>query len=213
MARFNPGGRMGFEAAIFGAPNPNTYRFLMSQFDNPSHHLVQADGQYHENLRDIIEEFHGEGAQLRYRSLSRALDNHWQPNEFRILETTAHLQYAPSIMQRYLMAEPLTRQYYHARQLEGFSDSYVDYQPGVIGVEHHDWRRVMNGTLVETDEGFEFATYMDDLPDGEEELAPDQQDIVQSTWLHAVAHIQRALANREDVVEDFTSTYNAKLRL
>ena len=103
----------------------------------------------------------------------------------------AGLQQADDAMIPYLMAHPYTRQLYIDGRIEGYGDRYVDYEPGVIGPDHYDYRRVMSGTVVEVEkDGKEVSTYTnyyDDLRGDEKVLTRVQKDILYTMWTPRVS--------------------------
>ena len=114
-------------------------------------------------------------------------------------------------MQRYLMAEPTTRQMYIDQRCDGYSDTYVDVDPGTIGPAHYDYRRATDGLLMDSptpdangDYGWTAVTYMEELlPDDVELTLSEQVDIQYSwQWLKAI------MAEGE---QDPVSRYNADL--
>lgn len=90
-------------------------------------------------------------------------------------------QIATPIMQRYIMAEPTIRQMYHKQMCDGYSDTYVDQYPDLIGENHPDWRRVMDGAYVEKDNEYYFSCYADNAPDQTQLTSYDQMRI-RRTW-------------------------------
>lgn len=83
------------------------------------------------------------------RRLRRAVKNITHPNNIVRYQSIAEIQAATPLMQRYLMANPPIRGMYHRQQCDGYSDSYVDLEPGLIGMDHYEYRRVVNGIAIE----------------------------------------------------------------
>ena len=52
------------------------------------------------------------------------------------------------------MAQPDIRSLYHKGHCDGYSDTYVDMEPGLVGEQHYDYRRVMDGVVEETETGW-----------------------------------------------------------
>lgn len=56
----------------------------------------------------------------------------------------------PVLMQRFIMADPVIRELYHKKRIDGWSDTYVDNYPKVIGPDHLDYRIVKHGIVERT---------------------------------------------------------------
>jgi hypothetical protein len=104
------------------------------------------------------------------------------PNVIQPLVSYEEFQIAQPVMQRYIMAQPDIRQLFFDQRCDGFSDTYVDQQPGKIGETHYDYRRVMNGMMVEEGEDFVVHHYLDELREGDRELTFHEQVDILSTW-------------------------------
>jgi hypothetical protein len=114
------------------------------------------------------------------------------------------MQQAPVVMQRWIMAEPTVRTLYHKQECDGFSDTYKDMSPGIVGEQHYDYRRVMDGVIQEDGDSWCAKFYMDDLVEGDTPLIfRDKMDIL-STWERVTMYIAAG-------DEDPTSTTADKL--
>jgi hypothetical protein len=107
-------------------------------------------------------------------------------------------------MQRWIMAEPTVRELYHDQRCDGFSDTYVDMEPGKVGEEHYDWRRVMSGVVRYDDDTVVAKFYMDDLREGDRELDSWEKISIVGSW--EVLKIAVSQMN-----EDPTSVFGDKL--
>ncbi len=210
MAQFHDGGGIVFDALAYSQPHASTLRFLTSQFENATSALMNAGQAFVEQARQAFEQISGSHAMRTLRAAGRAIRNAWQLDEIRPMRDIGEFQHALPIMQRWIMAEPTTRKLYHQQRIDGYSDSYVDLEPGRIGEEHYDYRRVMDGILVvqETDDEeattWTATTYMEELLPDDVDLELDQQMDILKAWDWLRAHI----AQRGD---DPTSRYNAAM--
>lgn len=211
MANIYDGGSVMFDALAYGKPHPSTMQFLANQFENMTSAMQNAGQQFFESARNMYEQFSGSHAMRVVRAAGRAVRAAWQLDEIRALQDIGEFQHAPLAMQRWIMAEPTTRQLYQQQRIDGYSETYFDHDPGTLGHDHYDYRRVMNGILVvdESDEnpdnhGWTATTYFDELLPDEDELShPEQLDI-----LHAWDHLRAKIAAKG---EDPTSRYNAEM--
>jgi hypothetical protein len=210
MATFIEGGAMTFDALTYGSTHPNTLNFLSAQFQNPTASLVSAGQEFVERAASLFEQFNGSQALRAMKSAARGLRSLWQMDEIRPLSTVGQMQFAPLTMQRWIMAEPSIRELYHKNACDGYSDTYIDMHPNDIGEAHYDYRRVMNGLVLETNEDHAYewtaTTYLDDLVEGDTELTLEEQLDIQTTWNFMKHHMSISK-------EDPTSIYCNELDL
>ena len=104
-----------------------------------------------------------------------------------------------------IMAEPTLRRMYHQQQVDGYSENYVDVQPGKVGEDHYDYRRVTNGVFMQDEDGeWSAKTYYEDLLEGSGEFDFLEQVDILRTW----EQMRIQLAKRKD---DPTSRWNSSL--
>ena len=92
---------------------------------------------------------------------------------------------------------------YHQQRCEGYTDTYVDMHPGDVGEQHYDYRRVVDGMVMEQDDELVSVQYFDEIKEGDE-LDIDDQVAILRTWDSVKAAI-------EENKEDPTSPFNASL--
>lgn len=93
------------------------------------------------------------------------------------------LQEANLTMQRWIMANPQVRELYLGQDICGYSDEYVDLDPGKMGEDHYDYRRVMNGIIRDEPNGdYTITHYYEDLHIGDRELEFYEQEPILHTW-------------------------------
>lgn len=204
MASFYTGGIDMFNARVYSEAHPNTVNFIENQLQNVSHAVSTAGQQFMAQAKDRYEAFNGSEAMRLARAAARQLSSHWNRNVIQPVVTVPQLQQAPMVMQRYLMAEPTTRQMYHKQQCDGYSETYIDMQPGVVGEDHYDYRRAMNGIVQETEDGWFFDEYLEELHEGDRELMFEEQFDIQRSW----RGLLDAMLDKKD---DPTSPWNAEL--
>lgn len=125
-------------------------------------------------------------------------------NVIKQLSTLECFQTAKPVMQRWLMANPTVRQMYLDGRVEGYYESYIDAQPGLMGVNHYDYRRATNGMIQQTDEGWSATTWWEQLAEGDVELTFFQKSDIASSWAAMLGLI-------ETQEYDPTSMFNSRL--
>lgn len=204
MAQFISGSADTFRALAYGTPHASTTEFLHNQMQGVGQNLTQAGQQFFQGARDLYERFSGSSAMAAARLARRAVGGLWESNEIRALIDTVEQQRASLPMQRWAMANPYVRQKYHNQTIEGYEGSYKDAFPEDIGENHYDYRRVVNGILVEDEDGWSATTYFDELLPDDRELEHDEQLDIATMWQFMKDNIKRG-------GEDPTSLWGAHL--
>ena len=155
-----------------------------------------------ERAKSLYEQAYNSQAMLAAKAAIRATKGLFHPNAIIQLDSIEELQSAQPVMQRYLMANPLVRQLYFEQRIDGYSDTYVNVHGKVIGENHYDYRRVMDGVIVDhelhtiltgktLDEDhpeWTATTYFEDLLEDDRDLtAVEQADMINNYRLQAIA--------------------------
>lgn len=204
MATFVEGGNALFDGLAYRPPDPNSVAFVQAQFQNPTHNLTAAGQQFFQSVQAIHERLMGSHAMRVARAATRKVASLWQGDEVRLLSSIGELQHASLPMQRWVMAEPTVRKWFYQQRLEGYEGTYVDNAPGDIGVDHHDYRRVMSGVIVDTETGWQATTWFDEPLEGDAPLLFEEQIDIIDTWSWAKYYLKQGK-------EDPTSVWNADL--
>lgn len=204
MANFYTGGVDTFNAIVYSEPHPNTIAFMENMLNQPTTALTSAGEEFMSRARDAYERFNGSEAMRMARAAARQIKSQWDRNIIRPLTTIGDVQQAPMKMQRYLMAEPTVRRAYHRQQCDGYSETYVDAAPGFVGPEHYEYRRVMDGVVVESDDGWYFDQYFDELEEGDKDFLFEEQFDILRSWNTLASAM---MAGKDDP----TSRWNAEL--
>lgn len=207
MARIIDGDVSTFNALAYGEKHLGTQQFLYSHMENMSHVLTDAGRRFFDASREVFQQMEKTRTGRLIKAAQRAVGSIWQSDEIRYLCTVGEFQWAPEKMRRYIMAQPEVRQMYHEQRLEGYEGWYKDAYPTDIGETHWDYRRVMNGVVVEGEGELDWtaSTYYED---GDYTLEPDmdfldQVDVLDS-W-NTVVHLIRQGG------DDPTSHWNSSL--
>ena len=193
-----------FNAMLFPETTPETKQWLYDQFHRDKSMLTDMGRQFMETAGALYKRLNDPSLGRMARSLVRNLTGIAHPNMILPIDTLSDCQGAKPVMQRYVMALPELRRLYHRQLCDGYSDSYIDHDPGMIGVDHYDYRRVMNGVVVDVkkEDGTEtWAAFMypDELVEGDRELEVDEQFIVLNAWETA----RLALHDKKDPTDIF----------
>lgn len=194
---------------LFPEQSQATVQWLHNQFHRDTSILTDAGRQFSHAAEEWYRRYNDPRIDRTARRIMRAVKGLGTANQIAPLETVSEIQAAKPLMQRYIMALPEIRKRYHRQLCDGYSESYVDGQPGVVGDQHYDYRRVMDGVVQDAPAGKEdeyewFARYYaDELYEGDRELDAQEKFIVLSVWDLA----KEALKNGIDP----TDIFNRKL--
>lgn len=193
-----------FNAMLFPEATPETKQWLYDQFHRDKSMLTDMGRQFMETAGALYKRLNDPSIGRMARSLVRNLSGIAHPNTILPITTLSECQGAKPVMQRYIMAEPSLRRLYHRQLCDGYSDSYVDHDPGVIGVDHYDYRRVMNGVVedvMKPDGTWTWCAtmYPDELAEGDRELEVDETFIILAAW----DTIKLAMYDKKDPTDIF----------
>lgn len=193
-----------FNHLCYGQKHPGTLQYLQNQFSNFQQTLSHAGQQFVSSAKEIFDQYNSSEALRAARLALNKVSNIFTPDNIRYLYQPQDLQTAQPTMQRWIMAEPTIRSLFHNQRCDGYSNSYVDVSPGIVGDLHYDYQRVMNGMVctddAKPDEDFRITHYYDEIPDGDRELTIDEQVDILNTWDVVRAMIKRG---KEDPTNSF----------
>ena len=195
-----------FDAELYGRKHHRTVEYLTRDLGDFTSKLRDGARRFNEIIqREVYRPFDESRAARVLRAATRYTDNLWRPDQIRYLSSIGEFQHAPPSMISAIMAEPTLRRMYHQQQVDGYSENYVDVQPGKVGEDHYDYRRVTNGVFMQDEDGeWSATTYYEDLLEGSGEFDFLEQVDILRTW----EQMRIQLAKRKD---DPTSRWNSSL--
>lgn len=197
-----------FDYLLFPDQNPANQNYVSQQFQQFSQTLTDAGRRFMEGAKTVFQQVCESDSARLARAALRAAKGIFHPNQVVSLETLDGLQGAQPVMQRYIMAQPDIRALYQNNRCDGYSDSYVDIFPGLIGERHYDYRRVTDGMVQEETVGGKddwfVKTYAEDLLPEDRELAFDEKVCIMNTWSVVKMFVDAAK-------EDPTNAWGGKL--
>lgn len=178
--------------------------WLTQQSQVARQNLGSAGSQFFDWARSAYEMVTESQAMQMLRNLRHQHENMWVGDDVHRLSSMESYQTAGMVMQRWIMANPTLRNMYLNQEVDGYSDTYVNYGGDAVGAAHYDYRRVMSGVVEADVEGYTCCVYVEQLPEDEVKLHDKQRLDIIRTW----NNIERALELGE---EDPTSPYGAQL--
>lgn len=138
-----------FDFLAFPTQNPMNAVYIQNQLSNFSQSLTDIGRKFIETSQAIYDKVNDSNAIRAAKAAVRMARGLFHPNEIVQLTNIEEIRFAQPVMQRYIMAEPNLRELYHKQLCDGYSSTYADIDPGVIGDKHYDFRRVMTGIIVD----------------------------------------------------------------
>lgn len=204
MALVVEGGEDAFNAILYGghqrltAPITN-YGGTMERFS------ASAINFFNTQMTDTYRALDDSEFMRVSRAVVRTVANVWNSDGIQPLSEIDKFQHANPTMQRWLMAEPTTRKLYLRQGCDGFSDTYVDNQPGVIKEQHYDYRRCVDNVHMDNgNQQLNSVTYSEDLRGRDAHLTMYEKADIHYSW----GRLKELILKRG---EDPTDKYNNKL--
>ena len=182
------GGDIAFDSLAYGVDqHPANTSYFQRQIESISNTLTDVGQTFFSNAQNLYQQVNNSETMRIARAALRSTVSLFQPNQILSIFDIHKMQNAPVVMQRWIMANPEARTLYHKQQIDGFSDTYRDVSPGIVGEQHYDYRRVMNGivqddTDPEGNDTWCVKYYPDELYEGDKELVHDERVDILSTY-------------------------------
>jgi len=189
-------------AFTYGLPHQGTVNYLSSRLAEFGNSIATIPSAVRGMFDDVKRSFGAYFSDEAIEAAKKALHN--SGSEINVFAVSAMLdlistQNANLANQRWIMAEPTLRALYHKQQVDGFSGSYVDMEPGSIGDSHYDYRRAIDGLLIEEPDGdFVCDIFCDDLEEGDTHLTIREQVNIQLSWDFLRSHLKSKVEMLQD---------------
>jgi len=183
MAIVVEGGSRAFDALFYPQQSYNNVGVIESQLSNVYNTLNEQGRAFLDRSREVVGNmFNITEMNNLVRRLGQTVKGFFEDtNRIAPIDTLEDLQLASVMMQRWVMAQPTLRQAYLDQRVDGYNDTYVNVFGETTKEDHYDYRRVMNGVVV--DEGDHLASlYFEELYSNDRELTHDEQRYILSTW-------------------------------
>lgn len=173
-----------FNAFVYPEKHPSGVQFLREQFNNFTGVLTNTANEFIQASRQQVDRFTSHAAVDFARNILKSFMGTNAVITDRVLSLFEidQFQGASLQMQRWVMASPVVRGLYHEQRCEGYSETYVDMDPGLKGEDHYDYRRVMDGVMHITDDNWYATSYVEELKEGDRDLTHGEKVDIQNTW-------------------------------
>lgn len=191
---------------LFGQPDQNTINYFEQVKDRVSAKAQFYAPDFIQTNNQIFESVYSSRALELTRAAINKAGSLFNPDVITELKLISEFQVAKPMMQRLIMANEVVRQRWFDKRCEGYEETYVDFEPGLIGKDHYDYRRVTDGVAMidkETDD-WVIRHYYEGLREDDVPLTTGQKLDVLNTWNNV--ECMMALA-----AKDPTSPWNSDL--
>lgn len=164
MARLVDAPQVGslFGKGLFGTLSQNTVSYLQGQIQSLASTGTEYGKRMYERSMEIFNEINSDKAVMIAEAVLSQVESMMGQDMIEPLITVSQLQSARSQMQGWIMVNPVLRQAYYDGKIEGYSDTYEDPEPGLIGHEMQAYRTLMNGVLQPHEEAaWQYSLYFD----------------------------------------------------
>lgn len=177
---------LGFRAACFGAPTQGQMDRIRNDWQGGWESMTARGKEFFQDTARFVEEHTSEEFVRRARAVGRKVRHMWDDDDIKSLSELGSMQQAKPQMQRWLMAEPLARQLHNQQRIDGYSDSYVNFDRSSVKRDDRDWNIVTEGMIqVDDDDEAYFVSYWDShMEDDNVELDGDQTLDIMDSWEH-----------------------------
>ena len=176
------GSEVEFNALLYPQLHQNTLNYIQNGIAQLSNTLVGKGNQLFDYAKQKYMEINSHANKIRAMNALAASQNVKNENIIYEIKSIESCRQATLTMQRWVMAEPTIRKMYHDQRCDGFSNTYIDLEPGKVGEQHYDYRRVMTGVVNYESEDHITNTYLEDLRDGDRDLESIEQLSILNSW-------------------------------
>ncbi len=200
MAQVVMGGVNGLDYLLNPNFNPINMQYFQNSINSISGRFNEVGTQFMSQAQQLYDKVYSSSAIQAARNMIKQFGNSLSNNEFVYpMKSLQDFKEASFVMQRWIMANPNIRELYHAQQCDGYSNTYIDMDPRDVGEFHYDYRRVMDGIVVDYKDGWEAVQYLDTLREGDRDLTLDEQVDILDTWSILDAFIKKGKEDPTDI--------------
>lgn len=139
------------DAELFGEPHQGTIRYLRERVERHAPRISGLLGGFLDDTREMFERYNGDRALRRIRTRLRQSSDSLRHDFVRPLRTIEDIQNAKPLMQRYVMANFVSRLLAERQEIDGYRGSHSVRHPERRGLRDPDFMRVIDGVLFDRD--------------------------------------------------------------
>lgn len=139
------GGDDAFNALIYKPPTETFINYLKSGINSAIGVTSSYSQSFVNNLNTMFNKFYSDEALFNAKAVLYNAGSHVSEDVIHVVKLN---NWTPNlIMQQYIMSHPEVNKTYNKQMLDGFSDTYVDFDPTNKGTDRLHYQAVMDGVL------------------------------------------------------------------
>lgn len=174
------------EAAVdyvmYGDNRQSITNYLSNQLSQLPTHFTEFGNRMMETVKKTYNYLTDELLHRTIQNQTQQAGSYMDNNGIGYCGSFEELQNASVSMQRWIMANPNLRKVYLGQNCDGYSNTYVNVSKNDIEHSHYDYRRVMSGVPVDSEDGFKLHYYIEDLEIGDRKPSHIESVQILSTW-------------------------------
>lgn len=177
---------------IYGKQHAGTLDYLKERAQAVTEWVSTGASRFATRVKEMYEEMEFGDTWAQAKAARRRFGMVDKMQDIRYLNGVTEIQQAPYRMRPYIMAHPGLRRLFHQQMCDGYSDTYVDRDPGMVGEDHLSWRNLHHGLVQEVvdeetgETDLKVSYFFDDVQPDEELTLDDVDDILSThdwiTW-------------------------------
>lgn len=183
--------RQAYDAVLYGGENSVVSQYLRDRVDS-QRELYGHNSAYYEQMRHLVDSYQNSMAQEKLRQIAVQHTQDMSDLDIGLIYEYIdedQIRNATPTMQTYIMANPTYSQAYVQNRIDGYSDTYVNLWPGLIGTDNPVYRSVISDVteVVVDGENDHFAHHYHYDSDATElnTLSHFEKMNILNTWDHA----------------------------
>jgi len=175
------GGRNAFNAMLYNAPNNNTLSWINNNLNRAKEALSGIGDSLIDASVRLYNKVNSNAAINAAKALVTEQGGH--TNQYMIYGLDYdNMNTANYVMQQYIIANPIVNDLYENNMCHGFEETYYNSEPGVYGTDRLDYRRVVDGVVMEEGDHLVINHYssLDDIV-----LDDYDKHLILNTWQQA----------------------------
>lgn len=187
------GGDDAFNALLYPEQLEVNRGYFVNQINQLANTVSNTASSFYQRTQALYDQLNSSEAARIAKNALRAVNGLFTSDVIYEMTDIDRMQLAKPTMQRFIMANPKVRSLWNEGLLDGYSDSYVDINPGTISDTHYDYRRIMDGVVMETADSYSVNFYPDELRPNEIVITHNDKICVLDTWRNIEALIEQGL--------------------
>lgn len=149
-----------FHQGVFGELSSASMDYLHGQLESMKSFGGEFAGMLYQKAATAFDAINGFSAVQSAKMILQQASSMFEADIIRPLFDLESIQNALPVMQNWIMVDPMLRNAWYDGKVEGYTDTYVDPEPGKVGEDMRAYRILMDGVLIPHEEnGYQSVHY------------------------------------------------------